>query len=52
MVLTHFLKVNAETELMNVAQTHGNHLVVTTYYAVTRDGVICVPWNWKDGHED
>jgi len=27
--------------------THGNHIVVTRYYSVNHDGVICIPWNWK-----
>ena len=27
--------------------THGNHIVVTRYYSVNSDGVICIPWNWK-----
>ncbi len=29
--------------------THGNHVVVTKYYAVTVDGIMCIPWNWKEG---
>lgn len=28
--------------------THGNHVVVTSYYAVTVDGIMCIPWNWKE----
>lgn len=27
--------------------THGNHLVVSRYFSVNSDGVICIPWNWK-----
>lgn len=27
--------------------THGNHILVTRYYSVNADGVICIPWNWK-----
>jgi len=27
--------------------THGNHIVVSRYYSVNSDGVICIPWNWK-----
>ena len=27
--------------------THGNHIVVSRYYSVNADGVICIPWNWK-----
>ena len=27
--------------------THGNHIVITRYYSVNSDGVICIPWNWK-----
>ena len=27
--------------------THGNHILVTRYFSVNADGVICIPWNWK-----
>lgn len=27
--------------------THGNHIVVSRYYSVNSDGVICIPWNWN-----
>jgi len=28
--------------------THGNHILVTRYYSVNSDGIICIPWNWKE----
>ncbi len=28
--------------------THGNHLIVSRYYSVNADGVMCIPWNWKE----
>lgn len=27
--------------------THGNHILVTRYYSVNSDGIVCIPWNWK-----
>ena len=27
--------------------THGSHILVTRYYSVNSDGIICIPWNWK-----
>ena len=27
--------------------THGNHILVTRYYSVNTDGIVCIPWNWK-----
>ena len=32
--------------------THGNHLMLTRFYSVLSDGVICVPWNWKHIREE
>jgi len=33
--------------------THGNHLVVTRYYMVKSDGIICLPWDLVlDGPEE
>ena len=32
--------------------THGNHLMITRYYSVLSDGVICIPWNWKGVLDD
>ena len=26
--------------------THGNHILVGSYYSVSAEGVICIPWNW------
>ena len=28
--------------------THGNHVIVTRYYSVNADGVMCIPWNWRE----
>ena len=28
--------------------THGNHILVTRYYSVNSDGIICIPWNWNE----
>ena len=27
--------------------THGNHILVTRYYSVNSDGIVCIPWSWK-----
>jgi len=29
--------------------THGNHLMVTRFYSVTSDGIMCVPWDFTFG---
>jgi len=32
--------------------THGSHIIVSRYYMVKSDGVICVPWDLRFGDED
>ncbi len=32
--------------------THGNSLMVTQYYAVLADGMVCIPWDWVEDDGD